>query len=119
MIHGDLTYQINGILFAVHNELGCYAKEKQYCDILERLLKEKRINYTREKHIGDSGNILDFIIEGKLILELKAKRVITKDDYYQTQRYLQETGLDLALLVNFRDKYIKAKRIVRIEGWEK
>ena len=119
IIYEQLSYTINGILFSTHNELGQFAREKQYGDVVERLLKEKELKYKRELIIGDSGNTADFIIENKLLLELKAKRLITKQDYFQTQRYLQETGLKLAILVNFRDKYIKPKRIVKIDNWTK
>ena len=118
LLYENLTYLIRGILYSAHNELGPYAREKQYGGAVERLFKEKNIAYKREVRIGDSGNIADFIVEDKVLLELKAKRIITKEDYFQTQRYLQETGLRLGLLVNFRDKYIKPKRIVRIENWQ-
>lgn len=118
-IYKDLSYAVTGVLYSTHNELGPYAREKQYCDVAERIFKEKGILCKREVNIGDSGNILDFVVDNKVLLEFKAKRIITKEDYFQTQRYLQETGLKLALLVNFRDKYIKPKRIVRIEHWEK
>ena len=47
------------------------------------------------------------------MLEFKAKNS-DKEDYYQTQRYLQQTGYKLAILVNFRGKYIKPKRIVKM-----
>ena len=106
------------MLYSTHNELEPYAREKQYCDVIERIFKEKGVNNKREKKIGDSGNQLDFIEDDKVALELKAKRILTKEDYFQTQRYLQEIGLQLALLVNFRDKYIKSKRIVRIQNWK-
>ena len=119
LFYEDLTFAINGVLFSTHNELGQYAREKQYSDVAERLFKEKGIKVEREKSIGDSGNILDFIVENKVILEFKAKRIITKEDYYQVQRYLQETGLKLAIIVNFRDKYIRPKRIVKIDKWKK
>jgi GxxExxY protein len=110
---------INGILYATHNELGQYARERQYGDVAERLFKEKVISTEREKRIGNSGNVLDFVIDGKVALEFKAKRIITKEDYYQVQRYLQETGLRLAIIVNFRDKYLRPKRIVKIDDWKK
>ncbi len=118
LMYEDLTFIIRGVLYSTHNELRCYAREKQYGDVAERIFKEKNIPYKREVRIGDSGNTLDFVVDDKVLLEFKAKRIITKEDYFQTQRYLQETGLQLAILVNFRDKYIKPKRIVRIENWQ-
>jgi GxxExxY protein len=87
--------------------------------VAQRLFKEKGLGYEREVRIGDSNNITDGIVEKKVLMEYKAKRILTKEDYYQTQRYLQETGLKLAILVNFRDKYIKPRRIVRIDNWKK
>lgn len=115
IIYPELSYLITGIFFDIHNLLGRYAKEKQYSDEIEKKLKEKGINHKREFAIKDSGNILDFIVEDKMILEIKAKPVITKDDYYQTQRYLQDTDLKLGLLINFRNKYLKPLRIVKID----
>ncbi len=119
LIHKELTFLINGVLFSTHNELSQYAREKQYGDAVERLFKEKGINYHREVRIGNSGNTMDFVVKNLVGLELKAKRILIKEDYFQTQRYLQETGLQLAVLVNFRDKFIKPKRIVKIDRWKK
>ncbi|HBU07121.1 MAG TPA: GxxExxY protein [Candidatus Magasanikbacteria bacterium] len=115
LIYPDLSYKINGILFATHNELGPYAREKQIGDVIEKLLKEQEIPYLRECQIGNSGNVLDFIIDNKIILELKSKRFIIRADYEQTQRYLQATQLKLAILVNFRTQYLKPIRIVKID----
>ena len=113
LIFPELSYTITGILFATHNELGPYAREKQYGDLIEKSLKGAKILFQRECSLGDSGNIMDFVIDGKIILELKAKRILTKDDYLQLQRYLQESQLPLGLLVNFRNKYIKPVRVIR------
>ncbi|MFA5991272.1 MAG: GxxExxY protein [Candidatus Doudnabacteria bacterium] len=118
LLYEDLTFAINGALYATHNELGQYAREKQYGDVFEKICKEKGILYEREKRIGDSGNVLDFLIANKVALELKAKRIVTKEDYYQTQRYLQESGIRLAILVNFRDKVLRPKRIIKIDNWK-
>ncbi len=115
LIYPELSFRIVGILYSVHNELGRFAKEKQYGDCLERLLELEKIMYQRELSIGDQGNRLDFFIEDKIILELKAKRFLVRQDFVQTQRYLQETQSDLALLVNFREESLKPRRIVRIE----
>ena len=71
LLYEDLTFEINGILFNVHNELGPYAREKQYCDSAESLFKEKGKGYQREVRIGDSNNIVDGIVEGKVLMEYK------------------------------------------------
>lgn len=116
LIYPELSYIIVGILFSTHNQLGPYGREKQYCDLIELKLNEIKMPFQRECRIGNSGNIIDFIVNNKIIIEAKAKRIITKEDYYQTQRYLQETNIKLGLLVNFRNKYIKPTRIIKIDN---
>ena len=116
VIYPDLSYKITGILYSVHNELGPFAREKQYGDLLEKKLHEVDVPFKREAAISNSGNILDFIIDGKIALELKAVRVITKEHYRQVQNYLQQAGIKLGLLINFRNKYLKPLRIIRINS---
>lgn len=119
LIYSDLTYKINGVLFAVHNHLGRYCNEKQYCDCIENIFKEQNIIFEREKYIKPSfdgeksiRNKVDFLVEDKIILEIKTKRFITKEDYYQIKRYLQALRLKLGILVNFRSKFLTPKRIL-------
>jgi len=115
IIYSSESYVITGIFFSVHNEIGRYGREKQYCDLLERKFREEDIPYRREAKIGDSGNIADFIVDNKIVIEVKAKDIIDKEEYFQTQRYLQASGLKLALLVNFRNRYLKPIRVVKID----
>ena len=115
IFYPELSYAIVGVCFSAHNEIGLYGREKQYGDSIAIKLKDAGIPFERELRVGESGNILDFVIDGKIVLEIKAKRIIVKEDYYQLQRYLQETGLRLGLLVNFRSKYLKPLRVVRID----
>lgn len=67
--------------------------------------------------ISNTGNILDFIVENKIILELKNTRILTKENYRQIQNYLQQTNIKLGLLVNFRSRYLKPIRIIRIDSY--
>jgi GxxExxY protein len=115
IIYPELSYTITGLLFSVHNELGQYCREKQYADEFEKRLKEIKIPYKREIPILGTGNILDFLIDDKIIIEMKATRIISKEAYRQIQNYLQQTKVRLGFIVNFRNKYIKPVRIVRID----
>jgi len=116
-ILGDLSYKITGICFKVHSSLGRFCREKQYSDKLETLFKKENISYKREIEISDltdssKGNRADFIIEGKIVLDAKAKKFITKEDYYQMLRYLKASNLELGLIVNFRNTFLKPKRVL-------
>lgn len=123
MIFPDLSYQVTGLCFQAHNELGHFAKEKQYADRLEQLLKDNNILYKREIKIPFeleddkkvNGNIADFLIDNKIILECKAERVITRDNYHQIQRYLKATNKQLGIIVNFHERYLKPKRIINYQ----
>jgi GxxExxY protein len=116
ILYPELSYRLNGIFFKIHRELGRYSKEKQYADALERELKEKSMAYAREDRVVKddcfTGNIIDFIVNDCVIVELKAKKFVTKDDFYQVKRYLINLNKKLGLLVNFRDDFIKTKRIL-------
>jgi len=115
IIYPELSFKINGVCFKVHNQLGRYSREKQYCDLLEEEFKKLKISYKREYKIKGAGNTVDFLIADGIILEIKAKRIILKDDYYQLQRYLQSSGCKLGLLVNFRNRYLKPTRVIKID----
>lgn len=112
LLYEDLTYKLRGILFEVHREQGRFVKEKQFADAVEKKFIERIIKYKRELRVADTGNIVDFLIEDKIILELKSKPFLLKVDYYQLQRYLQSTQIKLGLLVNFRSEYLNPQRVL-------
>lgn len=119
IIYPDLSFRINGILFKTYNQLGRYCSEGQYADFVEKLLKESKLKYEREKIVppifdGEKPgrNKIDFLIEDVIILELKSKKIILKDDYYQVKKYLTSLNKKLGILVNFRSSYIYPKRIL-------
>ena len=119
LIYADLTFKLRGILYKTHNKLGRYCNEKQYADQIEKYLKEENILYEREKIIpkmfeGEKTgrNKADFIIAGKIVLEIKTKRMLLKEDYYQLKRYIVAINKKLGILVNFRALYLNPKRVL-------
>lgn len=114
LIHSELSYVLNGIAIEVRKELGRFAREKQYADLFEKKLIEKDIPHKRELTIGDSGNRLDFNIDDCIIVDAKAKPFVLKEDYRQMQNYLHVTGLELGIIYNFREQYVKPHRILRV-----
>lgn len=121
LIHPELSYMMTGLLFKVHNEIGQFGREKQYGDLFEKLLLESRVDFQREKPLPFEAidnkftNIVDFDISNKLLIDLKAKPLITKEDFSQMKRYLDASGYRLGLIVNFHQKYLKPVRIIRLE----
>jgi GxxExxY protein len=108
----ELSYKVSGLLFQVHNQLGRYGREKQYADAFEGLLKQNLISYTRERANPNLGDKPDFIVEGSIIVELKAKPRLMREDYYQTIRYLQLHQKPLGILVNFRNRFLRPHRLL-------
>ena len=47
-----------------------------------------KIPYEREFRIKETGNIVDFLVDNKIILEVKTRPLMVKEDYYQVKRYL-------------------------------
>ena len=99
--------------------MGRYRNEKQYSDAVEQRLKMAGVDYKRELAIPPSfigektgRNRVDFIVDNKIVVELKAKRMLDRGDYYQIKRYLDSFHKKLGLLVNFRSEYLNVKRII-------
>jgi len=115
IIEKELSYKMVGIFFSVQKNLGRFCREKQYADAIENELKKAQISYKREYPIileGKKSNFVDFLIENRILVDLKAKPFIEKEDYYQMKRYLETTNLKLGLIVNFRQRYLRPKRVL-------
>ena len=119
VIYPEFSYLLYGLCFKAHNQLGRFCNEKQYGDALEKLFKLNTIPYAREKGLEKSfegehprRNIVDFLIDDLIIFELKAKRMLTREDYYQMKRYLVACKKKLGILVNFRQQSLSPKRVL-------
>ena len=115
IIEKELSYELGGAFFEVQKKLGRFCRERQYADALAQELEKRGITFKREHPIaidGSKSNFVDFFIEERVFVDLKAKPFIEKDDYYQMRRYLDLANLKLGLIVNFRQRYLQPKRIL-------
>lgn len=121
LLYRDLTDKILCAAYQVHRELGCGFWEKVYQEALAIVLTEMQIPFEREKQLNIvyHGKILsckyvaDFVIDNKVILELKA--VTDMDSVYEAQiiNYLKATGYKIGFLMNFGQKKFYFKRMAR------
>jgi GxxExxY protein len=116
----DITYKIIGACFDVYNELGRGFSEVVYKDAIEYEFKKRAISFEREKkfNIKYKDTILphhyfaDFVVENKVILEIKARQGVIEDHFKQVINYLAVSNSSLALLINFGEASLKYKRII-------
>jgi GxxExxY protein len=103
-----LTERIIACAYAVHNALGPGFLEKVYENALRIQLEEEGLAVAqqqpipvryRERLVGEF--FADLIVEGRVIIELKAVQSLSKDHQVQLVNYLTATGMDDGLLINF------------------
>jgi len=116
----ELSYAIVGAAMQVHKTLGSAFLESVYEAALALELKRRGIAYERQKllpvfYLGEQvGEFkVDFVIEGKIILELKAVKEINEIHEAQAHNYLAASGLKLAIIINFGAPSLEFKRIVK------
>lgn len=121
ILHKELSYKIQGILMEVRKMYGPGFKEIIYCNAIEELLKNYSINYLREPSVNiyspisgkKVGNYRpDFIIENKIILEIKAVDIVPKNYIDQIYSYLKVSDFELGIFVNFKSSKLYIKRII-------
>lgn len=118
-LYSDLTYKIRGAVFSVRKKLGLGHKEQMYHNALAIEFQNIGLKFESKKNISvsyDGQNIgtyqPDFIVEDKILVELKALPEIGKPQIEQLWSYLKGCDYKLALLINFGSKDLEIKRIV-------
>ena len=122
----ELTYKIRGIIFKVKKEVGLGHKELVYHNALAEEFRQQNIRvesekiidiYYGEKKIGIYRP--DFVIENKILLEIKVLPILGPREERQIWQYLKGSEYKLALLVNFGAEDIQIKRLVYDKAREK
>ena len=118
----DLTERIIGAAIEVHKQLGPGLLESVYQACLARELSLCGIDFEQEKSIPvqykgvqlDIGYRLDFLVDNKVVVELKTVDELTGTHKAQLLTYLKITGCKVGLLINFNAALLKdgIKRLI-------
>lgn len=121
LLYPELSYQIIGVLFEVYNKLGPGYQERYYYQAIQAAFKELNLPYQAQVKIKilfkgeEIYRFVDFIIDNKIILEIKKGERFLKNNIDQVYSYLKATGLKLGILANFTSQGIQFKRIVNLK----
>ena len=114
----ELTYKINGCAMNVHNTLGNGFQEVIYQRCLAIEFDKAGLNYGREveQDIFYHGILVgtrraDFIVEGQVIVELKALTNLEDVHLAQAKNYVVAYNFPIGLLINFGAKSLQFKKV--------
>ena len=121
LVYPELSYSIIGCAYEVWDELGPGHLEKMYQKAMAIAFRNRKITFQEQVHyslkfkseiIGKG--FLDFLVEDKIIVELKKDGHFSKTHIEQVLEYLKLSHIKLAILINFTTEGVKSKRIVNV-----
>lgn len=120
LIHGDLTYQIIGILHKVFNTIGSGFQEKYYQRAIAKVLEKNNIPFLEQVKVNLDINgvsigryYIDFVIGHKVVLEIKSKNFFSLKDIKQVLAYLKKANIEVGILASFSQDGVKIKRLLK------
>jgi len=119
LVHGGITGTIIGAAMEIHSKLGPGFLESVYEEALAVELGLQKVSFERQKNIpvfykGQQVKefCCDYLVEGKVIVEIKAVKEITEINRLQVINYLKAGGFGVGLLLNFGEKSLDYQRLV-------
>ena len=119
MLHEEITKDIIGAAMAVLNELKPGLDEKLYENalVIELRARGHTVEQQREYPVHYRGQFIgklvpDLIVDGKVIADPKVATAFNDTHVAQMLGYLNITGLQVALLLNFKESNLDWKRVV-------
>lgn len=117
----ELSYNVVGCFYDVRNKYGSCHNERVYHRALAEHFDFRKIKYISEPKIAvysvDSGKTIalyipDFLVEDKIVIELKAQQIDSFRFYKQMIEYLKTSKYEIAYLVNFGEDNFDPKRFI-------
>ncbi len=120
LIFKEEVYAIVGAAMDVHREKGCGFAEPVYQECMEIEFATRNIPAESQKELTifykgrelKKTYLADFVVYGKIIVELKALDRLNSCEEAQVINYLKSSGLEVGVLINFGAPSLEWKRIV-------
>ncbi len=117
--HENITHRVIGAAFAVYNTLGSGFNEAIYDRAMRAALEKQGLAFESQKAVeiffeGTAVGLfyLDFLVEEKVVVEIKALPELNSSHLAQTITYLTATGCYVALLINFGTNRLEWRRVL-------
>ena len=118
-LYKELTEKLIGASFRVYNTLGYGFREKEYQRAYASELEKLVIRFQRELYcyLKYNGKIIskffiDFLVESKVVVELKVAEGFYKKHFDQVMTYLKDNKIQIGLLIIFTSNKVLVKRII-------
>lgn len=123
LVEPELSYKIVGAVFDVFNQLGSGLRESTYQKGVASALARQGLSFKEQVYCPISYNgkrvgciYLDFLVDSRVILELKRGEYFARGNIQQVNEYLKVMELPLAILANITQSGVKFRRIVNIQS---
>ena len=117
--YSDITSKIIGCAMEVHKILGNGFQEVVYQRSLAIEMRKRGLNFVRELNMPvfyDDHEVgirrVDFLVEDKILVELKALSELNNTNIAQCLNYLEAFNLEIGLLINFGSTSLQFKRLI-------
>lgn len=121
LLEKNLSYKLRGCFYNVANKYGKGLKENIYQKVLAEELENAELPFVQQLRIDiysfDTGKHLgvyvpDFVVDDKIVVEIKASTYTTKSDVEQQRSYLRISCYEIGYLVNFCTDKLFIKRSI-------
>jgi GxxExxY protein len=121
LVFPELSFELIGCSYELFNEIGFGHLEKIYQKGYAAMLRKHALPFKEQVYhpIKINNEIIgklffDFLIDDKIIVELKKDGKFSKQHIDQVNQYLKASGIKLALLINFTRNGVISKRLVNV-----
>jgi len=122
LVYPEPSYKILGVLFKVWSDIGFWHKEKIYQRAVARALCDSGFEVKEQlpAKIVFKGEFIgvyyfDFLVDDKIVLELKVRNYFSKKDIEQVYSYLKAKDLKLGIIAHFTQSGVKYKRVLNVK----